>query len=143
MEAPGQALGSSGYAEVDHSADRAYRIWGPDLGALLSSGARAFYDLASVQADNGREVERNIQVDGIDRESLLIGWLNELLYILGKDGVAFRQFEFLELTDRHLRARALGVASSQVPKDVKAATYNSLAIRSSDRGLEATVVFDV
>ncbi|MGA2112114.1 MAG: archease [Anaerolineales bacterium] len=143
MEGPAQEITPCGYQEVDHVADRAYRIWGPDLGGLLSSGARALYDLAGIQPDRGREVERCIEVCGLDREGLLVAWLNELLFILEREGVAFQQFEFPELSDRHVRAQARGVASPQVPHEVKAATYHSLTVRSRDRRLEATVVFDV
>jgi SHS2 domain-containing protein len=143
MDGPGQGVESPGFREVEHTSDRSYRIWGADLGALLESGARALYDLANLGTQVGAPVERSIDVSGLDRESLLIGWLNELLFRMGTDGEAFQQFEFQELSDCHLRARALGVVCSQAPRDVKAATYNGLAIRPSERGLEATVVFDV
>lgn len=133
----------SGYQEIDHVADRAYRIWGPDLEALLLSGARALYDLAEVTPSRGEEMERRIEVRGIDRESLLVAWLNQLLFILEKDRITFTRFEFSELNDQHLRARGQGTASLRTPHDIKAATYHGLTVRSIGRRLEARVVFDV
>ena len=136
-------VADSGYQEIDHVADRAYRIWAADLGGLLSAGARALYDLAGISVGCGTREERGLELEAPDRESLLIAWLNELLLLLEKDRIAFAQFDFADLSDIHVRATGRGKVSSQVPKEIKAATYHRLTIASSSRGLEATVVFDV
>jgi SHS2 domain-containing protein len=79
----------------------------------------------------------------VDYESLLVAWLNELLYMRESAGLGLMQWQILQLDGHTLRVHIIPAPVQVWNKCIKAATYNNLAIESSDRGVEATLVLDV
>ncbi|MGK7908484.1 MAG: archease [Synechococcus sp.] len=132
-----------GFEEVEHTAEWAYRVWGASLEELFVRAAAGLYSLAGVELENSPHVDREIHLDGIDRISLLVAWLNELLFLFESEGLAFDRFEILQLDGGLLRARVSGAPVKEWMKHIKAATYSNLSIRQTDAGVEATVVLDV
>ena len=131
-----------GFQERPHTADWALDVWAPDLIGLLQQAARGLYALmhARLQADL-RESYR-FEIAAPDRETLLVTFLAELLYFTQRDAVAFDRFD-LTYDGERLIAEVEGAPIESVAKEVKAVTYHNLAVRETERGLEATIVFDV
>lgn len=102
--------------------------------------------MAELEGVEERE-ERLIQVEGRDREGLLVRWLSELLYHLDAEEMLFRRFEIQELSDTRLRARAFGERIDRerhrLQFGVKAVTRHLLEIAPEDGGYRATVLFDI
>jgi protein archease len=88
-------------------------------------------------------ITREIEVSGVDRETLLVNWLNEILYLEQTKGEVYDRFRILEASDHHLRAQLHGGKSSNTVSQIKAATFHNLEVKQSPEGLEATVVVDV
>ena len=86
---------------------------------------------------------RTIEAEGIDRETLLVNSLDEILYLEQTVGEVYDRFQILESSNRHLHARDWMVESRRVGHHIKAATFHDLAIKQTPEGLEATIVFDV
>lgn len=134
----------AGFEEIEHTADWALRVRGRDLPELLvqaalGMGSLLVAELAAVPVD----VERRFALEAIDAESLLVNWLGELAYWAEAESLVFREFDLLELTPTALQAIARGGRVQNLEKHIKAVTYHNLEIVASERGLEATVVFDV
>jgi SHS2 domain-containing protein len=130
------------YTEIDHTADRAFRVRGRDLAELFTNAALA---LAAVQAAIGKVAgaAREVEVAGIDREALLVNWLNEILYLQEQYRQAYSRFEVLSISEQQLRARLHGVPYVTARTLIKAVTFHGLELRHSHRGWEATVVIDI
>ena len=47
-------------------------------------------------------VEREVEVQGFDRETLLVNWLNELLYLQEKHGESYSEFNIGEISEKRL-----------------------------------------
>ena len=133
----------AGFEEVEHTADWAYRVWGQTLAELFVQAARGLYALAGAQLAPAPEVVREIHLKGIDNESLLVAWLNELLHLHDSEDLGCDRLEILELDGKTLSARVKGAPVRQWLKDIKAATYHNLAIRPTETGYEVTIVLDV
>ncbi|HVO80896.1 MAG TPA: archease [Terriglobales bacterium] len=133
----------TGFEEIEHTADRAFRARGRDLAELLENAAQAMAALD--QPGSGEEplITREVEVSGVDRETLLVNWLNEILYLEQTRGEVYDRFRVLEADDHHLSAQLDGKKSSSRVSHIKAATFHNLEIRQSLEGLEATVVVDV
>jgi SHS2 domain-containing protein len=89
-------------------------------------------------------IVREVAVEGVDRETLLVNWLNELLYLQETGSEAYNRFEVVEISDNRLRARVEGrprQASDANP--IKAVTFHNLRITEIKDGFEVTVVVDV
>ena len=133
----------SGFEEIEHTADRAYRVWGKSLEDLFLQAALGLYQLAGTQLTSDKRVKREIRLEGIDTESLLVTWLNELLHLYESEHLASERLEIIELDGKILHARITAAKVLQWLEDIKAVTYHNLAILSTETGFEATIVLDV
>jgi SHS2 domain-containing protein len=131
-----------GFHEHEHTADWELEVWAPDLRALFEQAARGMYALSGIQLKPTPYIERSVQLSGPDAESLLVGFLQELLFLSETEVIGFDRFEIL-LDDRTLSARMHGAPIRSISKEIKAVTYHNLHIRKTERGLEARIVFDV
>lgn len=129
---------------VEHTADWALRVRGPDLAGLFGRAAVGMArllagDLAAVPLEEARE----LALAADDAESLLVEFLSELAYWAERDGLVCPVVALSEVSPTLLRATARGGRLVELQKHIKAVTYHDLAIRPYDGGLEVTIVFDV
>ncbi len=132
----------SGYKEIQHTADWALQVWAPDLTGLMQQAALGMIALMGARLSHDRRLERNIMVSADDNESLLVAFLNSILYEMELDSVGFDRFE-LKLDGQKLHARLAGAPLLELQKSIKAVTFHNLEIRPVEAGLETTIVFDV
>jgi SHS2 domain-containing protein len=133
----------SPYREVDHTADWALHVWAPTLEELFAEAARGMYALASAQARPGAAVRRRVELTAEDHESLLVAFLQELLYYTESEALVFTGFQFEQLDATHLRAEVEGGPTGRLDKAIKAVTYHNLKINRTADGYDTTIVFDV
>ena len=131
------------FQEIEHTADWAFRVRGRDLAQLFANAARGVFELQEGTGKDETGTAREVAVSGKDRETLLVNWLNELLYLQETQQEIYGQFEILEISDTHLRARVRGRPHRPEGKVIKAVTFHGLEIKQSEEGLEATIVADV
>lgn len=129
---------------VDHTSEVQLQVGGESFAELAAEAGRALAGLLlrgvpAVPAGEPRELE----VGSHDREALLVDWLNEILYIAETGLWVPVDFEVLEASPRHLKARARGVPVEVPPSLVKAATFHGLRVEDGADGLRAEVIFDV
>jgi SHS2 domain-containing protein len=132
----------AGYCEREHTADWALEVWAPDLAGLLEQAARGMYALAGARLTTGERQSRQLTLAAADAESLLVKFLGELLYLGEAEGLGFEAFR-LTLDGLRLQADLSGAPLAALSKEIKAVTYHNLAVRQTERGLEACIVFDV
>ncbi len=132
----------AGFREVEHTADLELEVWAPDFLSLLEQAARGMYTLSGLTMRDDQRVKHSLEVHAHDRESLLVSFLTELIYLNETEGLAFDTFD-LELDGCTLHAHLEGAPIQHQAKEIKAATYHKLAIREEDEGLKVNVVFDI
>lgn len=130
------------YEELDHTADWAFRAFGTDLKELFQNAAYALFALEGA-LDAQSTLTREIYVEGIDREALLVNWLSELLFLQETKRETYQKFEITKLSDTELQATVHGAHTQPITKFIKAVTYHDLKIEQTEKGWEATVVVDV
>ena len=131
------------FEEIEHTADWAYWVKGKNLAELLIQATLGLYSLVGMQLAPEAQTTRSIQLQALDRESLLVAWLNELLYLHESEGLGFEQIAIQHLDETTIQATVTGAPTQQWLKDIKAVTYHNLAIRETESGLEVTLVLDV
>jgi SHS2 domain-containing protein len=132
----------SGFLEIEHSADWQLEVWGPDLLALFEQAGRGMSSLAGIRLQEGRRQVRSFEIEADDSESLLVGFLSEILFFVENERLGFDVFH-LALDGGRLTARLEGAALAAIEKEIKAVTWHGLQIRPGERGLQAKVIFDV
>jgi SHS2 domain-containing protein len=139
------------FEEIEHTADWAIRVRGKDLAELFATAARGMFSLITdlSQVETRREFELDLRA--ADVETLLVDWLNELLFLCEDKDLVFTEFQVEpvdepqqhQLPVARLRATIRGGNVSERVKCIKAATFSSLAIQQRDGGYETELVFDV
>ena len=135
-----EAIGSE---EVEHTADRAFRVRGRNLAELLENAARTMVALDGEPPVSESRVRKVIDIEGRDRETLLVNWLNEILYLEQTHHEFYDHFLLSDVTDNHLRAQLDGRRLEHSVTSIKAVTFHNLQVKETSDGLEATVVVDV
>lgn len=131
------------YQEVEHTADRALRVWGREPSDLFTGAAVGMYSLMADINGLAPTDWHEICVTATDRESVLVSWLNELLYLSEVGEQVFVDFRIESLTDTALRARAGGVVVPTLKTSIKAATFHDLAVVEAENGWSTVITFDV
>lgn len=131
------------FEEVEHTADRALRIRGRDLAELFTNAALGMNSLMLSAVGGRRSVVKEIELEAIDAESLLVAWLSELAFWAEIESLVFTHFEFFRISPTCLSAVVRGSRVKVLEKHVKAVTFHNMEIRPEDGGLATTVVFDV
>lgn len=135
--------------EIDHTADRAFRVRGHDLPELFVRAAEAILEMQGQRngrtrtGRKGNTTTREVEVEGFDRETLLVNWLNELLYLQETKQETCTTLEILEISDGRLRARLQVQPGRRGRRLIKAVTFHGLQLRPRAKGWEATLVVDV
>ena len=115
------------------------------LAGLLIEAARA---LATVLARQSRlppvvGAPRQLEVRAHDRASLLVDWLNEILYVAETELWLPVDIEIQESSEKRVLVQARGVRLEQAPALVKGVTLHGLRLEESAAGLRAEVILDV
>ena len=131
---------------LDHTADVGIIAHGADINQAFANAARALFSLIT-ELDNVAEVlHRDIEVTAPDIESLLVEWLNELIYLFDTENILFKRFDITRLSHTQLKARNYGEkvdrSKHQLKTGVKAATYHMLKVDRRD-DCQVQVLFDI
>jgi len=131
---------------LDHTADVGIIAYGADLRQAFANAARGLFSLIA-ELDDVEEVTRqDIELTASDEESLLVAWLNELVYRFDTEGIIFKRFDITRLNNTHLKARGYGEKADssrhRLKTEVKAATYHMLKVEKND-GFRVQVLFDI
>ena len=134
----------AGFHETEHTADWAFSVQGRDLRELFVQAARAMFQLQG-QLNNTQPPShvRDVEVDGFDRETLLVNWLNELLYLQEMNNETYANLEIREISDTHLTARLHGQSGQPNRRLIKAVTFHGLKVEQSEGAWRATMIVDV
>ena len=131
---------------LDHTADAGIIAYGTDLKQAFANVAKGLFSLITRLGDVDEALHRDIELTAADQESLLVDWLNELVYYFDTEGVLFKRFDIFELSNSHLKARGYGEkadsAKHELKTGVKAATYHMLKIEKNN-GYRLQVIFDI
>lgn len=135
------------FEELAHTAEIGVRLWAPTPAALFACAAHAIFALAgALPAVPDAEAidQRTVELTAIDAESLLVDWLNELVYLYETSGLAWNDATLEEWAPTALRAVVCGRRVTGAPRlHVKAVTYHGLTLRAQPEGWTATVYFDI
>jgi SHS2 domain-containing protein len=132
------------FEEIEHTADKALKIYGRNLAELFVSAAFGLNSLVSIDdpADSPL-ITKSIELDALDAESLLVEWLSELAYWAEAEMLVFSKFDLQHVSATRVNALIHGSRVTRLENHIKAVTYHNLEITETESGLAATVVFDV
>jgi SHS2 domain-containing protein len=131
------------FEELDHTADLAIRVAAIDLSGLLAEAARAVIELSGIALESSAVQERTIRLTSEDPESLLVQWLEELLFEIEVKNRASLDFPITIDGEYSLEATVKLVPIASISRLIKAVTFHQMDIKTVDDQLQTVIVFDV
>lgn len=132
---------------LEHPSDIGLEAYGATLEELFQNAARGMFSIMIGAYKALSQQYEVLVVESTDRESLLVKWLNELLFFFENRGFVFVRADFVELTDTKVRATVYGDSLHRCTHEVhiciKAVTYHQLSIEQWNERWVARVYFDV
>jgi SHS2 domain-containing protein len=131
--------------ELGHTAEIGLRIQANVPEQLFACSAHAMFGLLRVLPDRSRPaIHHYLTIESIDSESLMVDWLNELLYLHETTSALFVDCMLSRWTPTHLEADISGYPPAAPPAvHIKAATYHQLLIQTDAAGWSAQIFFDI
>jgi SHS2 domain-containing protein len=131
------------FREIEHTADRALWVWGQEPRDLFVAAAEGMYGLMADVDGLVATGWHEICLHDIDWESLLVRWLNELLFLTEQEGLLFVEYRILSITNTTLLAEVGAVPGPVTKAHIKAATFHALDIVQDEKGWSTEITFDV
>ena len=132
------------YELLEHTADIMVRTTGADLEECFANAAYALEDQI-VDADRVRSLERvEIDVEGFDKEALLLNFLSEFLFLFDTRRLVFGQFlVFIDGNTLHCDdwGEPIDVERHGAKREIKAITYHMMQV--DEQTPSVTVLFDI
>jgi SHS2 domain-containing protein len=126
------------YKFFHHTADAKFQAFGQTLEETFAHAALAVASLMWDWEKIAKNVEIPVTVDGRDLEQLLVNFLEEILYLLDTRNFLMGSAENVSLENKdgkwHLQALfrgAMNTGEYEIYGDVKAITYNEIAVSHS------------
>ena len=132
---------------LEHTADIGFRAHAGSLAELFEHAANALVHVAMHAGEIAPLHSYALEAEGDSTESLLVNWLNEVLYRLDGEHLALRNFKVVECNGSHVRGKASGEprdAQRHAPKlVVKGVTYHQLKVERDQQGWYCEVYLDI
>ena len=137
------------YEFFEHTADTGVIARGASLNEAFAQAAIALFDIITGKATIASRDVRRFEIESIDLEGLLVGFLSKLLYLFETDGLVFGRFDVQLRDNCTLAAAAYGEPFDPARHadgiQVKAVSYHMIRITEPRNGTPASVrvLFDV
>jgi len=120
------------YQVLEHKADTGFLVKAPSLQRLYIDAALAMTDMR-VKLDRISDLEKKTATVSADtRERLLVGWLNEILFLFERHQFLVRRIVFDAFDGKQIRATLWGQTYDPIRhgslSEVKAVTYHQLQV---------------
>jgi len=131
---------------IEHTADVGIIAYGDDTNQAFANAAKALFSLITELDSIDEAIYKDTELVAPDLETLLVEWLNELIYLFDAENIIFKRFDITELSNTQLKAKSYGEkvdsAKHKLKTGIKAATYHMLKVDKTD-GCKVQVLFDI
>lgn len=142
-----RARHAAGYELFDHTAEVGLRAWGPSPAEAFVAAARGLCSVIVDPATVHARQLRTLRVEAPDAPTLLVHWLNELLFLLDADLFVPADFSISQWTDTTMIATVRGEEADPARhgfrSTVKTVTFHQLEVVRTDDTCWIQAILDV
>lgn len=128
------------------TADVVFKAYGKDLNELFSNAALAMFEVMINTKQVKEKIIKEIELKTDDLESLMFSWLNELLFYVDAESLAFSRFD-VSIEGYQLKAKCYGekinTEKHETRTEIKATTYHKMKIKKEGDMWIAQIIVDV
>jgi len=137
------------YKFLPHTADTKIQAEGKSLEEAFSESAKALKEAIAGKIKIKTKENKEINVQGKDKESLLYSFIEEFLYLIDAEDFILSKIQELKIKEENnqfsLTALAIGdkASSYKFNNGVKAITYNDMSIKEVKSKVTIIFVLDI
>jgi SHS2 domain-containing protein len=137
----------SRYRLTRRQSELAVRVTGNSQVDLFANSAFALFDVMA-DVDKIEVKERiNLEVEGTDRDDLMVNWMRELLYLYQGSGYLLREFNIREVKDTIVKAEVCGEKIDpdrhEVKQEIGAVAFHKSRMEKTGNQWTAQVIFEL
>lgn len=134
----------------DHTADIAMAVTGTTLADLLTHAAEGLASQLFIEPGKVKTYPtewKNIRIEAVSPEELLVDWLNELIYLFFTESFLYQQADFSAVEENGLAGTVGGYIVPKkdmvYAKEIKAATFGNLTIERKNNIFYTEIILDL
>ena len=132
---------------LPHTADVRISLIADSFEELFQAGVKAIAQTLKpgfCELPAGEILQQTLSVESIDKTSLLIDFLSDILSLSYTEKAVFCEIAINCLTESKIMANVMGHRTVQFEEDIKAVTYHEAQVRQKSDGRWATMlIFDI
>jgi SHS2 domain-containing protein len=135
------------YRLTRNQSELVVRISGDSQADLFANSATALFDvMADIEKIEVKE-EVSLEVEGSDRDDLMVNWMRELLYLYQGSGYLLREFKIREVKDTIVRAEVCGEKIDpdrhEIKQEIGAVAFHKSRMQKTGNQWIAQVIFEI
>jgi SHS2 domain-containing protein len=135
------------YRTLNRSSDLAIKVFGKSQSELFANSAFALFDLVTdVEKVEVRE-RLPLEVEGADRDDLMVNWMRELLYLFQGSGYLLKEFQIGDAKETYVRAEVRGEKYDpdrhEIKREIRSVAYHQSRMEKTGDQWTAQVIFEL
>lgn len=135
------------YRILSRSSDLLIKVFGRAQAELFANSAFALFDLITdIEKVEVRE-RLPLEVEGVNRDDLMVNWMRELLYLYQVSGYLLKEFQVEEAREDYVRGVVCGEKFDpdrhDIQRDIRAVAYHQSRMDKTGDQWTAQVIFEL
>ncbi len=135
------------YRTVNRPSELLLKVSGKTQAELFANSAFALFDLMTDVEKIELEENLPLEVEGVDRDDLMVNWMRELLYLFQGSGYLLREFQVHEVKEDYVRGEVGGEKYDpdrhEIHRDIRSIAFQQSRIEKTGDQWIAQVIFEL
>jgi len=135
------------YRITKHQTELAVRISGNSQADLFANSALALFDVMTDPTAIEIKERISLEVEGNDRDDLMVNWMRELLYLYQGSGYLLKEFKIGQVKDTIVKAEVCGEKIDpdrhEIKQEIAAVAFHKSRMEKTGNQWIAQVIFEL
>lgn len=135
------------YRITTHHTEMAVRITGSTQAELYTNSAFALFDVMTDMATVEMKETIALEIEGNDRDDLMVNWMRELLYLYQNNGYLLKEFKIIQVNDTIVKAEVRGEKVDpdrhEVKQEIASVAAHKSRMEKTGNRWTAQVIFEL
>jgi SHS2 domain-containing protein len=136
------------YRITKHQSELAVKVVGASQADLFANSAYTLFDVMVADLDKVDCKDHiPLQIEGTDRDDLMVNWMRELLYLYQGSGYLLKDFQIREVKDTIVKAEVAGEKIDpdrhEIKQEIAAIAFHKSRMDKTGNQWTAQVIFEV
>ena len=135
------------YRITKHQNELAVRISGNSQADLFANSALALFDVMTDPTTIEIKDRITLEIEGSDRDDLMVNWMRELLYLYQGSGYLLREFKIGQVKDTSVKAEVSGEKIDpdrhEIKQEIAAVAFHKSRMEKTGNQWIAQIIFEI